>query len=215
MMNLLRKELRLTMHPTMPLFLGLAAMILIPNYPYYVTFFYAGLAIFFTSLQGRENRDILYTMTLPVRRRDIVAARILFVMLYEVVLALLVIPFAILRATFPVPENQVGMEANVAFFGLSFVLMGIFNAVFFANYFRDIQKVGKSFLLASSAVWVFIGAAEVAAHAVPFVRDRLDTKDPQFIAEKLLVLAIGVVFFVLVTYLTYRSAAKSFEKLDL
>ena len=215
MMNLLRKELRLTMHPTMPLFLGLAAMILIPNYPYYVTFFYAGLAIFFTSLQGRENRDILYTMTLPVRRRDIVAARILFVMLYKVVLALLVIPFAILRATFPVPENQVGMEANVAFFGLSFVLMGIFNAVFFANYFRDIQKVGKSFLLASSAVWVFIGAAEVAAHAVPFVRDRLDTKDPQFIAEKLLVLAIGVVFFVLVTYLTYRSAAKSFEKLDL
>jgi len=214
-MNLLRKELSLTMHPTMPLFLGLAAMILIPNYPYYVTFFYAGLAIFFTSLQGRENRDILYTMTLPVRRRDIVAARIIFVALYEVVLALLVIPFAILRATFPVPQNQVGMEANVAFFGLSFILMGLFNAVFFANYFRDIQKVGKTFVLASSVVWVFIIVAETAAHIVPFFRDRLDTPDPQYMAEKLIMLAIGVVFFAITTYLTYRSAAKSFEKQDL
>lgn len=215
MMNLLRKELRLSMHQTMPIFLTLTALILIPSYPYYVTFFYGGLAVFFTSLTGRENHDVQYMMTLPVKRRDIVAARILFVVLYELLLTILAVPFAILRSTFPVPANEVGMEANVAFFGLSLILMGLFNMVFFLCYFRDIQKVGKSFLLASSAVWVFIILAETAAHIVPLFRDRLDTPDPLFMAEKLATLGIGVVIFAVATLLTYRSAARSFERLDL
>ena len=38
MKKLLYKEIRLGMHPTNPLFLGLSAMLLIPNYPYYVIF---------------------------------------------------------------------------------------------------------------------------------------------------------------------------------
>ena len=34
MLNLLRKELRLAVHPTSWLFLGLSLMLLIPSYPY-------------------------------------------------------------------------------------------------------------------------------------------------------------------------------------
>ena len=36
MKNLMRKELVLAMHPASVLFLLLSAMLLIPNYPYYV-----------------------------------------------------------------------------------------------------------------------------------------------------------------------------------
>ena len=59
MKNLLRKELVLALHPTAPLFLALSAMLLIPNYPYLVAFFYTGLGVFFTCLNGRENDDVL------------------------------------------------------------------------------------------------------------------------------------------------------------
>ena len=50
MKELLKKEFTLALHPTGWLFLGLSAMVLIPNYPYYVIFFYTGLALFFTCL---------------------------------------------------------------------------------------------------------------------------------------------------------------------
>ena len=60
MLNLLRKELRLAVHPTSWIFLGLSLMLLIPSYPYYVAFFYTGLGIFFTCLSARENQDISY-----------------------------------------------------------------------------------------------------------------------------------------------------------
>lgn len=68
MKNMLYKEFKLAMHPTSVIFLSLSAMMLIPNYPYYMTFFYTTLAIFFIYLSGRENHDIFYTMTLPYEK---------------------------------------------------------------------------------------------------------------------------------------------------
>ena len=53
MKQLLQKELALTLHPTSVLFLALSALLLVPGYPYYITFFYTGLGIFFTCLNGR------------------------------------------------------------------------------------------------------------------------------------------------------------------
>ena len=47
MKNLLLKEYRLAMHPTVLIFLALSAMLLIPSYPYYVVFFYTALGVFF------------------------------------------------------------------------------------------------------------------------------------------------------------------------
>ena len=40
------KEWRLAMSPVPLLFLALSGLVLIPNYPYYVTFFYTTLGIF-------------------------------------------------------------------------------------------------------------------------------------------------------------------------
>ena len=98
MLKLLQKELRLCMHPTAPIFLLLSAMLLIPNYPYYVAFFYTGLAVFFTCLTGREQHDVAYTLSLPVRKRDAVRARFLFTVLLQLAQLLLAVPFLVLRA---------------------------------------------------------------------------------------------------------------------
>lgn len=45
-MMLLKKEWKLVMMPVPLLFLLLSALVLVPNYPYYVTFFYTTLGIF-------------------------------------------------------------------------------------------------------------------------------------------------------------------------
>lgn len=215
MKKLLKKELALSVHPTAPIFLALSSMLLIPNYPYYVVFFYTGLAVFFTCLAGRENNDVFYTLMLPVAKKDIVRARFTVVVLLEMAQLICAVPFAVIRQNMPLPGNQVGMDANVALFGLSLILFGIFNFIFFRIYYGDVNKVGKAFGWSSIWIFVFITAAEACAHAVPFVRDRLDTTDPQFLAEKLAVLAAGLAVYFILTAAVYRRSVRTFETIDL
>lgn len=215
MKKLLAKEVKLAMHPTAPIFLMLSAMLLIPNYPYYVVFFYTGLAVFFTCLMGRENNDVTYTMLLPVRKTDIVKARYAFVVLLELIQVIVAITFAVLRQHLPLEPNQVGMDANISLFAVSFIMLGLFNLVFFKVYYSDVLKVGKAFVLSSISVFGFMIIAEVLTHAVPFFRDILDTYDNVYVPQKLVVLAIGIIIYITLTLISYMSSKKSFELLDL
>lgn len=213
MKTLLYKELKLAVHPTSLLFLSLSAMLLIPNYPYYVAFFYTCLGIFFTCLQGRENHDIFYTLLLPIRKRDMVKMRIALIVLIEISQILLAIPFAFIRQTYPFP-NAAGMEANIAFFGISFLLFGAFNYFFLTKYYQNPDKVGFAFLLGTSAFTMLMFLAEASVHIVPFVKEKLDTNDPAFFSEKLLILFLGIALYAFLTFLAYRKSVKSFEQLD-
>lgn len=215
MKELLYKEARLSAHPTAYLFLALSAMLLIPNYPYYLIFFYTALGLFFVCLGGRENRDIEYSLSLPVARDRIVGARMVFAALIELAQTALAVPFMALRGKLAMPVNEAGMDANIALLGLSLIMMGLFNWVFFRRYYRAPDKVGAAFAWGAAAMGVYITAAETCAHALPFVRDQLDTPDPAFLGEKLVVLAIGLTLFALLTLLAYRQASKRFAALDL
>lgn len=213
--NLLYKEFKLAMHPTSLIFLSLSAMMLIPNYPYYVTFFYTSLGIFFMCLSGRENNDIFYTMMLPVRKKDIVKSRFLFVVVIQLAQVLTAIPFAYIRSLYDLPGNQVGIDANTAFFGLSFLMMGLFNLVFFTNYYKNTDKVGAAFGWGSLVMTVFMIIAETSVHIVPFMKNYLDTKDPNFIEYKLMVLVVGILVYSVLTLVAYKNSVRSFEALDL
>lgn len=216
MMNkLLIKEWRLALHPANLAFFALSAMLLIPNYPYYVTFFYTSLGIFFVCLTARENHDMEYSMLLPIRKRDLVKSRIAFCVTLEAIQLLLAVPFAFLRQSILSAGNMVGMDANIAFFGFSLLLLGLFNLVFFSLYYQNPDKVGKAFVWASAAEFSYMLIAEVLVHLVPLFRDQLDTPDPQFLVPKLLTLLIGFAGFALMTLTTYLHCANRFEGLDL
>ena len=216
MKHLLYKELKLALQAPAILFLALSAMLLIPNYPYYVTFFYTALGIFFCCQLGRENNDIFFTLCLPVRKRDAVTARFLLAALLELVQLICAIPFAIARQSFTsLGGNEVGMDANLALFGLAFVQYGVFNLVFFPSYYKNPQKVGMPFVKGSVAVFFYIAAAEVCAHAIPFFREKLDTMHGAYLPEKLLVLILGAALWALMTCLAWRKSVSRFEALDL
>ena len=202
MKNLMRKELVLAMHPASVLFLLLSAMLLIPNYPYYVICFYTCLGTFFICLTGRENRDIEFTALLPVRKTDLVRARVFTVMLMQLAQLVIAVPFAVFSSRVSA-ENLVGMDANTAFFGFALVLYGVFNLV------------GKAFGWGCGALTLCMVVFEACAHTVPFVRDRLDTPDPAFLGEKLTLLAAGAALYVLLSALALRRAMHSFAALDL
>lgn len=215
MSKLLKKEILLSMHPITPLMLVLSAMVMIPNYPYTVMFFYMTLAVFFTCMMGRENQDVIYTMTLPVAKKDIVKARISFVVILEMLQMLLMVPFSILRQNVNPMGNEAGMDANIALIAEGFLLFGIFNLMFFHSYYKNVDKVGVSFVKATVVFFVLVAVDAVATHVVPFVRDYLDTPDPEYLMYKLIALAVGVVVYLVMTIWVCGISIKNFEKQDL
>lgn len=214
MRKLLYKEFRLALHPTCLIFLTLSAMLLIPNYPYYVTFFYTCLGIFFVCLTGRENQDMLYMLLLPVRKRDVVRARIAMAAALELLQAAAAVPFMILRSLIPT-GNQVGMDANLAFLGLAFPMLGLFNFAFFTRYYRDPSQIGKPFAIGSAVLFAYIAVMETLTHIIPFFRNVLDTRDPLHLPQKLAVLALGLALWGLLTLAACHRAERSFERIDL
>lgn len=215
MRALIKKELRLALHPVNIIFLAMSAFLLIPNYPYYITFFYTSLGLFFVCQAGRENHDITYTMLLPVRRRDLVRARILLAVIIEAAQLLVCIPCAVVSHYINRIPNIVGMEANIAFFGLAMLLLGIFNLTFFPAYYRKPSSVGLCFVVASVVEAVVIVVLEVMCHQITFFRRYLDTRGTVYLPQKLAVLALGLVGYTVLTLLACRLSENYFEQVDL
>lgn len=215
MSRLLKKEFLLSMHPITPLMLALSLMVLIPNYPYAVMFFYMTLAIFFTCMMGRENHDVVYTMTLPVAKKEIVKGRICFVVILELLQMLLLVPFSLLRQHLNAMGNEAGMDANIVLFAEGFLLFGIFNLMFFYSYYKNVDKVGISFVKATVVFFILVTIDAVGTHVIPFMRDYLDTPDPKYLGYKLVALGIGIVLYVVMTIGAYRISIKNFEQQDL
>lgn len=215
MRNLLFKEFKLSVHPTCYLFLPLAAMLLIPNYPYYVAFFYQTLGIFFIFMTGNTTNDIFFTTLLPIRKRDAVKARIETVLILELLQIVVSIPFALLRSSLIPAANLAGMEANPALFGLAFGMFGIFNVVFLPLFYQTAYKTGTPFLVACTAMTLFVIAAEVAVNLIPGWKTTLDTTAAVYLPQQAAVLAGGILLFALLNAIAYRKSVKEFEELDL
>ena len=214
-MKMLMKEWKLCMHPTGYIMLLCAALILVPGYPYGVSCFYMGLAIYFICLTARENHDASYTLTLPVSRRDAVRARILFCSVLEVIDLLLMALFILIKQLIGNVPNPAGLDAGMALIGEGMILFAIFNMIFFPVYYRDINKPGKAFLPAAAAMFLWIILEVVGTYAVPFLRDVLDQPDPRYMSDKLLFTLGGLALFLGGTALSIQRSVKKFEELDL
>ena len=214
-MKLLKKEFRLCMHPTCFIMPLMSALILVPGYPYGVCCFYTALTVFFVCLTAREDHDAAYTLTLPVTRRDAVNARILFSACQELIQLTVMGLFILLKYLIGTMPNPAGLDAGLAMIGEGFLIYALFNGIFFPIYCKDINKPGKAFFAAAAAVFLWICLEIAATYAVPFVRDSLDTADPDHMAEKALFTVIGAGLFAAGTYLASRVSAKRFTAVDL
>lgn len=215
MIALLKKEFSLALHPASALFVFFAAMVFIPNYPYEVMFFFSGLSAFFICLTGRENKDLSFTCVLPVRKREVAAARVLFCVILQLAQIALCVPFIAIKSAFIDMPNLAGMEANAAFLGFGLFMLGTFDLLFFPPYFKNPAKVGKPFAVASVVLFLIIAALTACCQAVPFFRSVLDTRDPLHFGAKAVVFALGAAFYAVAVFFTCKLSQKNFEKADL
>lgn len=214
-MKLLKKELKLCLHPMayfLPLF---SVLVLVPGYPYSICCFYTTLVVFFICLTARENHDAAYTLTLPVSRRDAVKARILLCLCLEILQLATMGIFILIKYAIGTMENPAGLDAGVALIGEGMMVFALFNLIFFPRYYGDINKPGVSFVIASVAEFAFIILMIVATYTVPFVQFQLDTADPANMTDKLLFTLGGAALFAAGTYTAMLRSVRKFETADL
>ena len=209
------KEWRLSMSPVPLLFLLLSGLILIPNYPYYVTFFYNGLGIFMLMQSLRENSDTAYLMLLPVTKAEMVRARFRTVVQLELLQVLACVPFMALRASYGHLNNAVGIEANTAFLGFGLVQMGLFNLVFFPMHYKNAYDLGKPFVVASVVEFFYIVLAEACDHVIPYMKTVCESYALRDQLRQWPVLLGGAAVFALLTMAAERSSVRRFEQVDL
>ena len=215
MNNLLYKEFRLVIHPLYYLTSLFAALILIPYWVYFVAlmyFLFIAIPNIFTN--AKAQNDTGFSVLLPVRKRDVVKARVTSMAALEILQIAVAAIFVALSMSIN-PKGNVLIDANLAFLGCGLVLYGLFNLFFFPMYYKTGYKIGIP-LMVGLTVFTVIGAIiEVLVVMVPAVTKVLDGNTPSAMVSQIPVLAAGIALYAGLTWLAYRLAAKNFEKIDI
>lgn len=216
MKKLFYKEMKLSANPLTYLFIAFSAMTMIPSYPILVGSFFICLGIFHTYQQIREYDDVTYTVMLPVKKRDIVTAKYLFVLFIELTAFILctlltIIRMKILGTAVPYATNQL-MNANMAYLGYTMIVFAVFNSIFLAGFFKTTYKIGKPFFIFCVVSFIIIIMGEILHH----IPDLESLNNPSNLSmPQVVIFAIGIVVFMLCTWLSYQKAVKDFESIDL
>lgn len=217
MLNLLKKEFGLTGSPITYIFIAAAGMSMIPNYPILVVTFILSIGFSVSFQTARETQDIQYSIILPVKKRDIVKAKFLFVVLIELAVLILLTLIVTLKAIFLqnsvlYAENPL-MNSNIAYLGYTSICFSIFNTAYLTQYFKTATRLGKPFLIYSLLEFPAIIIFETLHHLPGF--SNLNSIRGQFCTLQVTVLLIGLLIFICTTLISYRVSAKKFEILHL
>lgn len=217
MFNLLRKEMKLSASFISYLFILFGLMFLIPGYPILCSVFFVTLGIFQSYQNARETNDILFSVLLPVEKKEVVKGKYLFTCFIELCSISLMIISVILRMTVFAEDvayrKNMLMNANLFALGVAFSIFGVFHIIFIRGFFKTAYKFAKPFGLYIMAVFLMIGMAETLHH-IPGLKV-LNAFGFEYLDIQIGLFLIGLVMYVLLTMISYRSACKSFEKIDL
>ena len=217
MRNVLQKEMRLSASVLTYLFILFGLMFFIPGYPILCGAFFVTLGIFQGFQSAREANDIVFSVLLPIAKRDIVKGKYLFVCLIESCAFVLMTLTVIIRMTAlsqsDVYRSNALMNANFFALGMACVIFGLFNWIFVGGFFKTAYKFARPFVTFIIVCFLVILIAE-ALHHVPGL-EMLNAFGTDEIALQLILLAAGILVFLLMTTFSCRRACKQFEKIDL
>lgn len=211
MNNLLRKELTLSidkLYLVFPVIFG--ALFLIPKWPFFLALMYFFfIAVPNISSAYNVQKDIEFSMILPVRKQDVVKARIYAFSILELMHIAAGAVFAVVHNLLYGSENFL-LNLNPAFFGIALSMYGLFNLVFFPIYFKSAYRIGVPVILANIAAIVYIAGVELFALASPRVGGFFQYS----VVAQVVTLAGGALLFVLLNTLSCKLAITRFENVD-
>ena len=232
MKALLYKEFKLAMHPVCYAFVFLfPLMILIPEegYPRAIGFIYILSCypiLFLGANKGQQSNDLLFSTLLPVRKKDIVLARIITVAAMQftfMALSCCLLPLALfiqsnisiqaaaegetLKSLEPVGLglNAYGLILALAIVGFSFA-----DLIFFPIYYKNGKSIVMSTLLTILGFMIYLSITTIA---VPYIIG-IEKVNSLPLYIQLIALAVSLLIYVPMHYLIYKISAKRLEKVD-
>ncbi|MCR5490515.1 MAG: ABC-2 transporter permease [Bacilli bacterium] len=226
MKALIYKELKLAMHPICYVFvLAFPLMILIPSYPIGIGFIYVLTCypiLFLGANKGQQSNDLLYSTLLPVRKKDIVMARILVVLLMQAVF------IAIISSLYPLariinasiaqaaehPEEfltpGLGLDSFVLLLAFAVIGYALADLIFFPIYYKKGKSIVMSTLLTIFGFIAYIGVFTIALPYVP----GLEILNNLHIGVQFAALAIALLISFAIHLAVYKISSKRLEKVD-
>lgn len=217
MRRLLNKEIRLASAPITWIFLAFSLMTMIPGYPILMGGFFVCFGIFQSFQYARESNDVLYTVLLPVRKRDFVAAKYTFSCLIQGIGFLLMTLLTVLRMTVlsgaEVYQSNALMNATPLFLGFVLLIYTAFNVLFIGGFFRTAYKFGMPFLRFGIATFFLVGIAEML-HYLPGL-GFFNTPSGERLGLQFGLLGAAAAVYAGLTLLSCRRSSLRFEQIDL
>ena len=226
MKALIYKELKLAMHPICYVFIVLFPfMILIPSYPLGIGFIYVLTCypiLFLGANKGQQSNDLLYSTLLPVRKKDIVMARILTVIFMQIAFIL------VMTALYPVAriinnavaqsaENPseymipgLGLDSYVLLVAIALIGYAIADIIFFPIYYKHGKSIVMSTLFTILGFVVYIGIFTIG---LPFIPG-LDILNNLHLGIQFAILGAAILISFALHIIVYKVSAKRLEKVD-
>ena len=226
MKALLFKELRLAMHPICYVFIVLFPfMILIPSYPLGIGFIYVLTCypiLFLGANKGQQSNDLLYSTLLPVRKKDIVMARILTVIFMQIAFIL------VMTALYPVariintaiaqsaekPEEfmipGLGLDSYVLLVAIALIGYAIADIIFFPIYYKHGKSIVMSTLFTILGFVVYIGIFTIG---LPFIPG-LDILNNLHLGIQFAILGAAILISFGLHVVVYKVSSKRLEMVD-
>ena len=225
MKALIYKELKLALHPICYFFvLFFPILFLIPSYPIGVCFIYVLTCypiLFLGANKGEQSNDLLYSTLLPVRKKDIVLARIFTVLLIQtafIVLASILYPAARVINDLAISEAKdqkrvtpgLGLDSFVLLIAIIIIGYALSDLIFFPIYYKNGKSIVMSTLFTIIGFVIYVGLFTIGLPYVP----GLEGVNSMHIGIQFVILAISLLVSFGLHFIVYKVSSKNLEKVD-
>ena len=226
MKALIYKELKLAMHPICYVFIVLFPfMILIPSYPLGIGFIYVLTCypiLFLGANKGQQSNDLLYSTLLPVRKKDIVMARILTVIFMQIAFILMmtalypvarIINNAIAQSAENPSEYMIpglGLDSYVLLVAIALIGYAIADIIFFPIYYKHGKSIVMSTLFTILGFVIYIGVFTIG---LPFIPG-LDILNNLHLGIQFAILGAAILISFGLHVVVYKVSSKRLEMVD-
>ena len=217
MYNLVMKDLKLGVHPMffiMPLILG--ALMLVPGWIYFIVILYFCWITIPNIFGGyRTQNDLMFTSMMPVTRSDMVKARVLVIVILELLHLVSAMIFGMINLRLYPNLPHYFFAPHMGFWGLCFVMLAIFNIIFISMYYKTAYKYGGAAWASISAAMLFAGVAQWLGVQNSFVSDTFNGSGAHNMTLQISILIAGIVIFIAFNMIAYRIAIRRFLKVEI
>ncbi len=224
--------MKLAMHPVVWVFLFVfPLMVLIPSYPGFIGFIYICSAypiLFLGANKGQMSNDIYFSCLLPIKRNDVVKARMMTIIFLQVVTLILTCALAPVGQIFKdmilndpnttaeqaeeLMDIGFGIKGLFASAGFSLISFAAYDFIYFMLFYRNGRSIVAPTLI---GMLVFMIIESLFNMALPLAIPAYKAFFEDNIIVSIMTLVIAVLISAGAHFLTYKAACKLFSKVDL